>query len=171
MSLCKLLFQIQLSFLAQSANEISFFRGNQSTKTKEKLVNRNKTRRTQIKNKDNCLTVIGINCNGLRGKSDSMTANIELIEPSAFLIQETKFMKKGSFKVKDYEIFESIRPTGGGSILTGVHCSLSPVMISDGANEDVEIFVVEGDIGKKKCRFMDHRSQQMLTKEYIYLLS
>ena len=44
-------------------------------------------------------------------------------------------------------------------------------MISDGANEDVEILVVEGDIGKKKCRFMDHRSQQMLTKEYIYLLS
>ena len=84
-----------------------------------------------------------------------MTANIELIEPSAFLIQETKFMKKGLFKVKDYEIFESIRPTGGGSILTGVHSNLSPVMIRDGANDDVEILVVEGDIENNKCRFIN----------------
>ena len=155
MPVCKLLFKIKLSFLAQFAHEIPFFRGTQPPKTKEKLVKRNKTRRTQSKNKDNSLTVIGINCNGLSGKRDSMTANIELIEPSAFLIQETKFMKKGLFKVKDYEIFESIRPTGGGSILTGVHSNLSPVMIRDGAKDDVEILVVEGDIENNKCRFIN----------------
>ena len=63
-------------------------------------------------------------------------------------------MKKGLFKAKDFDIFESIRKTGGGSILTGVHCSLNPVMISDGANEDIEILVVEGDMKEKKCRFI-----------------
>ena len=58
-----------------------------------------------------------------------MTANLELLKPSIFFIQETKFMKKGLFKAKDYEIFENIRPSGGGSILTGVHQNLSPILI------------------------------------------
>ena len=99
--------------------------------------------------------VIGINCNGLSGKRDSLTAILEILRPSVFLTQETTFMKKGLFKVKDYEIFESIRKTGGGSILTGVHCNLNPVMISDGANDDIEILVVEGEIKTKKCRFIN----------------
>ena len=130
-----------------------FFRGNQPPKIQ--LVNRTKTRRTQSKNNDNSLMVIGINCNGLSGKRDSLTAILEILRPSVFLTQETKFMKKGLFKVKDYEIFESIRKTGGGSILTGVHCNLNPVMISDGANDDIEILVVEGEIKTKKCRFIN----------------
>ena len=64
-------------------------------------------------------------------------------------------MKKGSFKVKDFEIFESIRQTGGGSILTGVQCSLDPVLISDGALDDIEILVVEGDLDGRRFRFIN----------------
>ena len=64
-------------------------------------------------------------------------------------------MKKGLLKVNDFEIFESIRTTGGGSVLTGVHNSLNPIMVSDGCKDDIEILVVEGDIGEKKCRFIN----------------
>ena len=63
-------------------------------------------------------------------------------------------MKKGLFRVNNFEIFESIT-SGGGSILTGVHSSLDPIMVSDGSKEEVEILVVEGDIGDRKCRFFN----------------
>ena len=116
---------------------------------------RTKTRRTQKRNKDQSLTIIGINCNGLSGKRDSLMANIEILKPSVFCVQETTFMKRGLFRVKDYEIFESIRPTGGGSILTGVHCNLDPVLISDGAHDDIEVLVVEGNLENRKCRFIN----------------
>ena len=63
--------------------------------------------------------IIGINCNGLSGKRENLTANLEILKPSVFFIQETKFMKKGLYKQANFEIFECIRKTGGGSILTG----------------------------------------------------
>ena len=69
-------------------------------------------------------------------------------------------MKKGLLKVNDFEIFESIRTTGGGSVLTGVHNSLNPIMVSDGCKDDIEILVVEGDIGEKKCRFINGYGSQ-----------
>ena len=119
------------------------------------MVKKTKTRRTIKRKPGNCLTVKGINCNGLSGKRDSLIANIELLRPLAFLVQETKYMKKGLFKVNEFEIFEAIRPTGGGSILTGVHESLNPIMVSDGSKEDVEILVVEGDVEERKCRFIN----------------
>ena len=99
--------------------------------------------------------VIGINCNGLSGKRDSLTANLDQLKPSIFFVQETKFMKKGLFKANNYEIFEYIRPTGGGSILTGVHENLYPVLISDGSEDEIEILVVEGKIQDRNCRFIN----------------
>ena len=118
------------------------------------MLTKSKTRRTIKNKKDNCLTVIGINCNGLGGKRDSMLANIMVLNCLVFMVQETKFMKKGLFRVNNFEIFESIT-SGGGSILTGVHSSLDPIMVSDGSKEEVEILVVEGDIGDRKCRFFN----------------
>ena len=64
-------------------------------------------------------------------------------------------MRKGLFKATDFEIFEYIRPTGGGSILTGVHHKLNPVLISDGSCDEIEILVVEGTIQERKCRFIN----------------
>ena len=119
------------------------------------MVNHNKTRRTIKKNYLNQLQIIGINCNGLSGKRDSLVANISVLKPSAFLVQETKFMKKGLFKLNDYEIFESIRTSGGGSLLTGVHTSLNPIMVNDGADDNVELLVVEGEIEGNKIRFLN----------------
>ena len=91
----------------------------------------------------------------MSGKRDSLTANIELLRPSVFCAQETKFVKKGLYNVKDYEIFEAIRKTGGGSVLTGVHCNLNPVLISDGAHDETEVLVVEAEVESKKCRFIN----------------
>ena len=48
-------------------------------------------------------------------------------------------LKKGLFKAKDFEIFKNIRSTGGGSILTGVHKQLNPVLISDGRVEMMKL--------------------------------
>ena len=59
-------------------------------------------------------------------------------------------------RVENYEIFEVVRPNcpSGGSILTGVHKSLSPVFIS-GGEYDIEILVVQAKIGKYDCRFIN----------------
>ena len=120
------------------------------------MVNRSKTRRTIVKkNNLNNLEIIGINCNGLSGKRDSLVASISVLNPSAFLVQETKFMRKGKFKLNNFEIFESIRTSGGGSLMTGVHTKLDPIMVSDGTEEDVEILVVEGQIEGRKIRFIN----------------
>ena len=96
----------------------------------------------------------------MSGKRDSLVASISVLNPSVFLVQETKFMKKGLFKLNNFEIFEAIRPTGGGSLLTGVHSSLNPIMVSDGSDEDIEILVVEGEIEGRKIRFINGYGQQ-----------
>ena len=57
--------------------------------------------------------------------------------------------------LNDFEIFETIRTTGGGSVLTGIHTKLNPIMVMDGCNQEVEILVVEGDIGERKCIFIN----------------
>ena len=120
------------------------------------MVNPSKTRRTKIKkNNVNNLKIMGINCNGLSGKSDSLLACISELKPMVFLVQETKYMKKGQFKLNNFEIFESIRTSGGGSLMTGVHSKLEPIMVSDGTEEDVEILVVEGEIEGRKIRFIN----------------
>ena len=64
------------------------------------------------------------------------------------------------YKIPNYER-ESVRQTdGGGSILTGLHCDLSPVLVSDGAHDDIEILVGEGDIWGIKCRFINGHGPQ-----------
>ena len=81
-----------------------------------------------MKNKKNNqkFIVIGINCNGLSGKRNSFTANLEQLKPSVFFIQETKFMRKGLFKATYF-----------------------------GSCDEIEILVVEGTIQERKCRFIN----------------
>ena len=87
-----------------------------------------------------------------------------MLKPSAFFVQETKFSRKGQFKLKNYEIFEYIRKSDGGSILTGVHNSLKPVIVSDGSDEEHEILVVEGELSEKNCRFINGYAPQEYSK-------
>ena len=84
-----------------------------------------------------------------------MIKNIELIKPIVFFIQETLYDKKGLFKVENYEVFESIRQGNGGSILTGAHKRLNPVLISDSSEDDIEVLVIEGELNGKKVRFIN----------------
>ena len=120
--------------------------------TEEKLKPIRTSRRTVKRSKKFVqFLVFGINVDGLTGKRDSLIANIEFLRPSAFFVQETKYSRKGQFKLKDYEMFEYVRKSDGGSILTGVHNSLSPVLVSDGSDEDLEIVVVEGEILVRIC--------------------
>ena len=71
------------------------------------------------------------------------------------MVQETKYRRKGLFKAKSYEIFEQIRRGAGGSLLTGVHKNLNPVLVSDGSEDEIEILVVQGEVSGKNIRFIN----------------
>ena len=58
-------------------------------------------------------------------------------------------------KIPGYQTFEKIRNNkGGGGLLTTVDEDLNPVLVSDGKDE-VEILVVEADLGDKKIRILN----------------
>ena len=100
------------------------------------------------------LVLIGTNCNEISSEKESLFNIIKSKQPGAFFLQETKIHRKGPIKVPDYEIFEVFRQNrNGGCILTGVHKSLEPLMISD--DEDLEILTVQIGMGKNTCRFIN----------------
>ena len=100
------------------------------------------------------MTIMGNNSAGLLNKLDSFNRNIENFKPGVYFIQETKCRRKNQIKHDDYIMFEMIRKTGGGGgLLTAVHKSLSPVSVSE--ETEVEVLVVEGNIGTNKVRFIN----------------
>ena len=61
---------------------------------------------------------------------------------------------KGLCKIKNYILFESIRPNKeGGSLITGVHCNLQPVLIFE--DNELEILIVQVKLGNYLCRFFN----------------
>ena len=115
-----------------------------------------KTRRSLNKNVKsvNNLVLIGTNCNGISSKKESLYSIINSKLPGAFFLQETKVHRKGLIKLPQYEIFEVLRKSGqGGEILTGVHKSLQPILISD--DDELEILTVQVTLGKYSCRFIN----------------
>ena len=77
------------------------------------------------------MTVMGTNAAGVLKKRESLISNIIKFNPAVIFVQETKVSRKGQVKIKNYEIFEVVRSNKmGGSILTGVHTNLKPVLIS-----------------------------------------
>ena len=100
------------------------------------------------------MTIMGNNSAGLLNKLDSFKRNIENFKPGVYFVQETKCRRKNQIKHDDYIMFEMIRKTsGGGGLLTAVHKSLSPVSVSE--ETEVEVLVVEGNIGTNKVRFIN----------------
>ena len=73
-------------------------------------------------------------------------------------------------KIPGYQAFDKVRSIkGGGGLLTMVDEDLNPVLVSQG-NDDVEILVVEANIGEKKLRIInaygpqeDDNSQDILS--------
>ena len=72
---------------------------------------------------------------------------------SIFTVQETHFRKKGTFKSKDFEIFESIRKKQKGGTMIGVHKALNPMLIKE-YDDDFELLVVEIKIANTEVRII-----------------
>ena len=97
---------------------------------------------------------MGNNSAGLLNKLDSFYRNIENFKPGVYFIQESKCRIKNQIKHDEYIMFEMIRKnSGGGGLLTAVHKSLSPVSVSE--DTDLEVLVVQGNIGTNKVRFIN----------------
>ena len=95
---------------------------------------------------------------GINGKKTTKFTifgnNANLGNPSCILIQESKLRFQGTFKISGYQIFEKIRMGQGGGLLTAVNDNLSPMLISEGS-EDEEILVIQVVVGKYKTRIIN----------------
>ena len=70
------------------------------------------------------LRLMGVNSAGLRPKIQSLKKVLSDLEPSIFFLEETKCKTMGSIKLKNYIVFEQIRPNqykggGGGGVVLG----------------------------------------------------
>ena len=111
--------------------------------------------REKSKNKIEKFSVLGNNCFGLKAKKESLYQTIKAFNfPSCITLQETKLQKMGSIKLNDYQVFEKVRPSLGGGLLTAVRLSLSPVLISP-IKEEAEIMVVQCLVNKMKIRVIN----------------
>ena len=122
------------------------------TKTRRSLSRRNKVNESLV-NKRN-LVMLGTNSNGLNTKKESLLYLVNTIKPSAITIQETKFSHEGTFKIPGFKTFEHIRSVkGGGGLFTAVLEDLNPLEVS--AFEDIELLVVQCEVGNLKIRIMN----------------
>ena len=98
---------------------------------------------------------MGNNCAGLKAKKKSLVQTIKAFKfPSCITIQETKLRKMGSIKLAEYQIFEKIRPSLGGGLLSAIKTNLNPVLISP-VNENVEILVVQCQVNDLQIRIIN----------------
>ena len=79
----------------------------------------------------------------------------------------------GSVKINDYQVFEKIRPSFGGGLLTAIRQSLSPVLISP-IKEDAELLVVHCQVNDMKLRVINGYGPQddgllyQLTSNFLF---
>ena len=91
----------------------------------------------------------------MKAKKDSFFQTIKAFNfPSCITIQETKLRKMGSIKIKDYQVFEKLRPGLGGGLLTAIRESLNPVLIAP-CDENAEILVIQCQINQMKLRVIN----------------
>ena len=108
--------------------------------------------------------ILGANSAGILNKQESFYRNINLFNPIAFFLQETKTRFKNKLKHPNYTFFEYIRKNcGGGGLITAVHNNLSPVQVSD--DDENEVLVVETKIGDKKLRLINGYGPQEANEE------
>ena len=91
--------------------------------------------RHKVKIVSNKLKVLSCNASGLRNKLPSLSKIISDLQLSMFCIQETHFLKEGSIKFDNFQIFEKTRETkSGGGLLVGALKDLNPIWIGDGGS-------------------------------------
>ena len=114
--------------------------------------------------------ILGTNSNGLLGKQESLKNAINELKPSAITIQESKLTRTGQIKLKGYQIFEKIRPSGqGGGLLTAVDEDLLPVLVSTGSEEETELITIQVRVGKHDIRIINaYGPQEMDSNETLF---
>ena len=119
------------------------------------LKRRNTRRGLKKKPKDVRLVAIGCNAAGLKQKVKSLESKVEKLNPGCVFLQETKLYKKGQIAIDGFEPFEQVRDAGkGGGLLSLICKSFDPVLVYEG-DDDIELLVVQGTIGKLKVRFIN----------------
>ena len=140
---------------------------------KETVKPNNKTRRGYGKKKNRnkrtsnkLLSIFGINCNSIAGKVESLINNINYFEPSIVTLQETKLRKSGNIRINGYQIFERIRDTNGGGLMTMADMTLDPVVTHVGENE---VLTVEVNIDGIRIRNINAYGPQEDANENVLL--
>ena len=109
-------------------------------------------------------TIFASNCNGLKGKTDSLLSSVKSLDfPSCVCLQETKCIYPGMFQIDGYQVFEKVRKSKGGGLLTAVSHNLKPVLIAP-VNDDVEILVVQIHISEQKYRIINAYGPQEISQ-------
>ena len=86
---------------------------------------------------------MGVNCAGLKSKMKTFKKVILELQPSVFLLEETKYKESGRFKLENYEIFELVRQErDGGGLAIGCLKELHPTWVREG-NDTVEALSVD----------------------------
>ena len=93
------------------------------------------------------------NAAGLKFKLESLKNVVKNVNAAVFTVQETHFVKKGKFRMENYETFEAIRKKWNGGTLIGAHKSLKPVLISEYC-EEFELLTIEVCVGKRQIRII-----------------
>ena len=85
----------------------------------------------------------------------SLESKIEKLNPGCVFLQETKLYKKGQVTIDGFTPFEHVRNNSkGGGLLSLICKSFDPVLVYEG-DDDIELLVVQGTIGKLKVRFIN----------------
>ena len=96
-----------------------------------------KTRRGTGRGKrsDLCFSLLGNNCNGLKGKLDSLANTLKYFQkPTCITLQETK-LKNQNIKISGYQLFFKNRENqGGGGLITAIDENLAAIQVSSSEN-------------------------------------
>ena len=113
-----------------------------------------KSRKINLHDMPQTLSLVGNNAAGLNLKKESLLNLVNAVHPSIITLQETKFTQYGSFKIAGYEIFECLRTKKlGGGLFTAALVSLDPVEIT--RDEQTEILVIEISIRIYRIRIIN----------------
>ena len=115
--------------------------------------NRKKIKRGGKKGKNQSLIILSANAQGLKANVESLKNEIKFFNVAIFTIQESHFVKKGQFKLDNFETFEAIRKKHNGGTIIGINKSLNPMLIKD-YNDEFELVVVEIKIHSKQIRII-----------------
>ena len=136
----------------QLTNKETIYREVKKVNKQKQKNNVKNVRKKTLSIKETSLNILSTNARDMKYKEEDLKNKINHLGSSIFAVQETHYTRKGKFKLKDFQIFESIRKNKdhGGSML-GIHVGLQPVLVSE-YSEQFELIVVEIEIADLNIR-------------------